>query len=534
MRVGGLALLLLLGACDDGGGLADGGGLDGARSDAARPDAGPPTSSVTLEDLVGEIASLDHLARVPEPAYRTLQASSWDRRSTAPTDPSDSDGWFANRDWGWFEGEIEVDGRRELVMAEAEGAGALMRIWSAAPMGTIRIYLDDFDQPAIEVAMESLLGEDHPDFGAPFGYVVARGANLYFPIPFSRRVRVTTDMGDVMPGLYYHVNYRLYEGAVDVEPWSPEAMTAAAARVDRAREALRDPSSIVVGSATPLTLPATIPAPGPTGGVIRELSIRAPGASQDDLRGSILAIAFDGEETIRVPVGDFFGTAPGIHALDTLALAVDAATGTFTSRLPMPFATEATITIEGALDAEVAVVLDAWDFDARSQHLHAGWASTGVVESQPKRDLDLVHLRGAGTYVGMHLAVVNPINEWWGEGDEKIYVDGDAAPTWFGTGTEDYFGYAYTDLALFGAPYHAQSSTGGTTQAGHVSNLRVHVLDAIPYADELDFDMELWAWVPSEIAFHWVTYWYARGGSDDYPPIAAGEPRVYDPATFRR
>ncbi len=520
------ASLLLAAACD---GPAMG-------TDAGREDAGPPTDAVTLARLVDEMASLDPLARAPSPGYRTLQASSWDRRSTDPSNPSDSEGWFANRDWGWFEGEVEVvPGRRELVMAEADGAGAITRIWSAAPMGTIRIYLDDLETPAIEVDMEALLGEAHPDFGAPFGYVVARGANLYFPIPFARRMRVTTDRGDVMPGLYYHVNYRLYDGAVDVEPWSPAAMAAARANVDAARAALLDPETIVRGEAREVALPATIAAPSPSGGVIRRLAIRAPAATEAQLRGAVLAIAFDGEEAIRVPVGDFFGGAPGLRALDTLALSIDAGSGELASRLPMPFATEARIAIEGELPVEaVEVVLDAWDFDVASRHLHAGWASTGVVESQPKRDLGLVELAGEGTYVGMHLTVVNPINEWWGEGDEKIYVDGDAAPTWFGTGTEDYFGYAYTDLALFSAPYHAQASTGITTQVGHVSNLRVHVIDAIPYRTGLDLDMELWAWVPSEIAFGWVIYWYARGGADDTPRLEPGTEVVHDPATFRR
>ncbi|MBX3271072.1 MAG: DUF2961 domain-containing protein [Sandaracinaceae bacterium] len=533
MRLGFAWLALVWLGCD---GVTTGvdGGRDAALVDAAREDAGPPTSTVTLAELVGQMSSLDHLARAPSPAYRTLQASSWDRRSTDPSNPSDVDGWFANRDWGWFEREVEVAGRRELVMAEADGAGAIMRIWSAAPMGTIRIYVDDFDTPAIEVSMATLLSEAHPDFGAPFGYVVARGANLYFPIPFARRMRITTDEGEVSPGLYYIVNYRLYEGAVDVEPWSPAAMAGAREAIEAARATLTDPEGLVRGERRAVPLPGTIMAPSASGGVIRELTVHAPTATEEALRAAVLAIAFDGEETIRTPVGDFFGTGPGLNGLSTLALATFPATGRFVSRLPMPFAREARVEIEGALDATVEIVLDEWDFDRASRHLHAGWHGTGVVESQPKRDMDLAVLTGSGTYVGMHLVVVNPINEWWGEGDEKFYVDGDAFPTWFGTGTEDYFGYAYTDLSLFHAPYHAQSRTGLTTQVGHVSNLRVHVIDAIPFRTRLDLDMELWAWVPSEISFDWVLYWYARDGAHDLPRLAPGTARVHDPATFRR
>ena len=50
---------------------------------------------------------------------------------------------------------------------------------------------------------------------------------------------------------------------------------------------------------------------------------------------------------------------------------------------------------------------------------------------------------------------------WWGEGDEKIYVDGEAFPSLFGTGTEDYFGYAWSTTETFAHAYHAQTRAPG-------------------------------------------------------------------------
>lgn len=35
------------------------------------------------------------------------------------------------------------------------------------------------------------------------------------------------------------------------------------------------------------------------------------------------------------------------------------------------------------------------------------------------------------------------IDWWWGEGDEKFFVDGEKFPSSFGTGSEDYIGYAW-------------------------------------------------------------------------------------------
>ena len=46
-------------------------------------------------------------------------------------------------------------------------------------------------------------------------------------------------------------------------------------------------------------------------------------------------------------------------------------------------------------------------------------------------------------YVGNMYQISNPVPNWWGEGDEKIYIDGEKFPGTFGTGTEDYYGYAY-------------------------------------------------------------------------------------------
>jgi len=47
--------------------------------------------------------------------------------------------------------------------------------------------------------------------------------------------------------------------------------------------------------------------------------------------------------------------------------------------------------------------------------------------------------------VGDQVTVLNPDDGWWGEGDEKIYIDEDRDkkfPSHFGAGTEDFYGWA--------------------------------------------------------------------------------------------
>ena len=115
-----------------------------------------------------------------------------------------------------------------------------MRIWSASPAGTLRIYLDGDTRPAIEAPFAGLLRGEVSPFVAPLAHVTARGYNLYFPIPYRSRCVVTVDSivrpdpftGRPMAKLYYQIGYRTYPAAAAarVRPYS-------AAEVTRARRA---------------------------------------------------------------------------------------------------------------------------------------------------------------------------------------------------------------------------------------------------------------------------------------------------------
>jgi len=80
---------------------------------------------VSLASLLDEMVRRDRLARWPAPAYTCRQASSYDRDSIAPDKP----GWFANWDRSQFVRVDERDGRKEYVMLEVDGPGAIVRIW---------------------------------------------------------------------------------------------------------------------------------------------------------------------------------------------------------------------------------------------------------------------------------------------------------------------------------------------------------------------------------------------------------------------
>ena len=106
--------------------------------------------------------------------------------------------------------------------------------------------------------------------------------------------------------------------------------------------------------------------------------------------------------------------------------------------------------------------------------------------------------QGNGVYVGTAIMLLNPnpiptpYGSWWGEGDEKIFVDDDVRPSTFGTGSEDYFNYSWSVPDIFSIRI-VGSHDDGPANRGFVVNQRWHVMDAIPFEHRLAFYMELYS-----------------------------------------
>ena len=106
-------------------------------------------------------------------------------------------------------------------------------------------------------------------------------------------------------------------------------------------------------------------------------------------------------------------------------------------------------------------------------HFHCKWHRDTVEMPQDRwPDWAMLQTEGRGRFCGVMLHVWNPRGGWWGEGDEKLFVDGEKFPSTIGTGSEDYFGYAWCNPNLFQRPYHCQ--TMDQNNKGHQSVLRWH------------------------------------------------------------
>jgi hypothetical protein len=253
---------------------------------------------------------------------------------------------------------------------------------------------------------------------------------------------------------------------------------------------------------------------------------KPPAAARDVLRELALRITWDGEKEPAVwsPLGDFFGTAPGANAYRSLPLGLTQE-GEWYCFWYMPFAKGAKVELlnDGKEKHTVHFEITHAPLAAPVEKLtrfHAKWHRDAFPPKEPERQIDWTMLTttGAGRFCGVMLHVWNPKGGWWGEGDEKFFVDGEKFPSTFGTGSEDYFGYAWCNPQLFQNPFHDQTISSGNK--GHVSVNRWQIADNVPFQKSFEGDIEKYCSNQRPTLYALVAYWYlAPGGKDPYEAV---------------
>lgn len=469
----------------------------------------PSPKQGTIEEL--------HLAPVPFHVHR--QASSFDRSTTA----TGLETWFANRDFGHFVRTETNQGRTEFVMADLTGPGSVMRIWTANPVGTIRFYFDGEASPRLELPMTELLGGGHPSFPPHVAYVASLGWNLYSPIPYERSLKITLDNGQQQPPpLFYLIGYDTYPQGTQVRSWTPGQVHQPDPRPSRQMRVAVHKSVLAPGGSVQVS-------PSVGNHVVRQMRVRLrplPGNPDQtlvaqEMRRVRLLITADGEACVDVPVPDFFVSSHGLVPFESELVSVNRE-GWMTSRFPMPYRNSMQISLRSSSElrfqAEIELEYEPQVWTDRSMLFRSQWQGFEG-NTRPFRDLSVLDATGQGVFVGFSAAFSNPIPDWWGEGDERIFLDGEPFPSLFGTGTEDYFGYAWASPEPFARPFHGQPRCDGPANKGHTTLYRWHVLDRLPFQNRLRFDIELWHWGVTDVAYSRTAYWYSKPGGSGPVPV---------------
>jgi hypothetical protein len=498
---------------------------------------------LTYADLVKRLTDLEHLATLPEPGETTKQWSSYDRASKYDAATGQYVRWDANGDNA---GIIRKEGDTE-VFAEMEGPGCIWRIWSAtAKEGHVKIYLDGASEPAVDLPFIGYFDGKNAPFTRPVlvHTTAANGFNNYTPIPYQKSCKIVADKDW---GAYYEFVYTTFPKGTEVPTFKRELGVEENAALDEADRRLansgpRGTSQDYVKSGTEgllnanggsiratLTNPAAI--------ILLRVKVDLPPAPADHdvLRELTLQIRWDGETlpSVWTPLGDFFGTAPGANAYQSFPCGLTK-DGWWYANWYMPFSKRAEVKIinEGAQTRNVNLEIyrEPLKSDpAKLARFHAKWHRDAFLPPEPERAIDWTMLKttGRGRYLGVMLHIWNPRGGWWGEGDEKFFVDGEKFPSTIGTGSEDYFGYAWSSAKLFFHPFHNQTFNSGNCK-GHISVNRWHIADQIPFQKSFEAAIEKYFPNAKPTLYASTVYWYlAPGGLDPYAPVPLAERTGY-------
>ena len=516
------------------------------------------TYDVTFCGLLDEMTDPAFHSKWPEHEYTCRQSSSYSRESVTPATAVEdgkyrpesgrdwAKGWFENHDYNNYIREEIRNGRTEYVMHEDDGPGVIVRFWAALGGyidevgGDYLIYVDGSVTPTLQMAVKELVGGTGL-VAYPFSYVAPGktenktwlGRNLTLPIPYGKSIKITYRPYDESVrawdhGHYYQINYRTYRPGTSVESFDGEtvkkyskAIYACGVRLTGDKSIQADDIHRASGVFLAPGRSKTISLKGER--CVTSLSLQLDASDiSEALTGTVLKIRFDGEQTVECPIGNFYGVGP--KQLSNCTFYVRASSdGMMTAYWAMPFSRKAEITVENDSSEDVTLKVFqatsrpcAWNPD-RSMHFHAWWHETLGLDCTDKMDYNYVTIAGKGRYVADGLTLYNYFPDasgigWWGEGDEKIFVDGETFPSHFGTGTEDYYSYAYCRPQPFSYPGISQPVGDGNKTPGLTVNNRYRLLDDIPFESSLAFFMEIWHPYYDKMDYAPATFWYAFPG----------------------
>ncbi|MBT1688597.1 glycoside hydrolase family 172 protein [Dawidia soli] len=524
-------------------------------------------TSITHTDLIERVYDLEHLAMPPLKGERSGTFTSYDRAANYDAKTDRYVHWEANDDGrGYIRKE---DGG--YVVFESDGPGVIWRIWSAlAKEGKIKIYIDHATTPVVDqpfrALFESFNNTMPPMNLTSFVMTLSRGRNRFLPIPYNKHCKIVLEENW---GAYYHITYSTMPAGT-VLP----AFTGSYARADAIKLAEADrflynrgftrkqydgeqvENTTVTAKANNTTPVKTIV--GNRAVTRLDLAIdetyRADTAKQRDLLENVwISITWDTDTqpSVMAPIGLFFGALPGIQPYRTHTIgSVDGKS--LYSNWYMPFAEKATITLVNKGPKTHTLKWSVVHTPVRKSakellRFHAkqtGGKGFDKIKAQGRKiDWPVLTTTGEGRYCGITLHVANTwkapaaeprmwwygeggdktIDWWWGEGDEKFFVDGEKFPSSFGTGSEDYIGYAWSaepPFPLFDSPFAAQPYTP-VTGNGHTVVSRFQIADNVPFFTSFEGTLEKYkedAWGKNGgnvCLYECVAYWYQKAGQQD-------------------
>jgi len=240
-------------------------------------------------------------------------------------------------------------------------------------------------------------------------------------------------------------------------------------------------------------------------GVITRIWLTINNREPEMLRSLVLRCWWDGasKPAVEVPLGDFFSCGSNLCEFEN-DLFSSPEGRSFNSFVPMPFKKSARISVSNESNIDLTHIfydvnmLAKDELEPDSLYFHCHW--NRVKRTVPGEDyIVLPKIEGKGKILGAAFEVnTNPVygRQWWGEGEVKIYIDGDVElPTLCGTGTEDYIGTGWSQ-GTYQNRY--QGCTSADWDSGHWIFYRLHIADPVYFHSDIKYAIQTIGGAPAE------------------------------------
>lgn len=233
-------------------------------------------------------------------------------------------------------------------------------------------------------------------------------------------------------------------------------------------------------------------------GVIQRIWLTVSDRSPEMLRSLRLEMYWEdsANPAVSVPLGDFFGISLGRKVAFQNALFSDPEGRSFNCYIPMPYRKAARIILVNESAKPVTLFYDVAFQQVKSHtddvtYFHAYW--NRVAKTDLGKDYEILpSVKGKGRFLGVNMGIITGElyqNSWWGEGEVKIYLDGDSdLPTLNGTGTEDYIGTAWGQ-GLFNHEY--QGCLVADEKSRQWAFYRYHIKDPVYFSKDCKVTIQI-------------------------------------------
>jgi len=272
-------------------------------------------------------------------------------------------------------------------------------------------------------------------------------------------------------------------------------------------------------------------------GVITHIWITmGPGPDTLNRNDVVIRMYWDGKPypSVEAPIGAFFGNGWGeSYNFVSAPLAVTPGWGkSYVSYFAMPYGNGARIEIENQSGRKIDALYYNIDYEEMPKlppelgRFHA-WYNHQLTHAPAEgenewellgpqgKNLDgrgnyvFADIKGRGHLVGVNYYVNSPGPMWYGEGDEMVFIDGEALPSINGTGTEDYFNTSWSPKELFQHPYFGYARVNGETGwLGRTHLYRFHIADPIYFDKSCRYTIEHGHNNCLTLDLASVAYWY--------------------------